>query len=266
MKVYLAIKHGDKAQYMVKKLRAIFPNLGIEEISTPEEADKIFSVGGDGTLLYNIQKYLHLEKPLIGINAGSVGYLCRAHEDNMEEDLKEALNEEPLTFYAFDVTSEKLEEVAIAEVRVERPTLDCVRMKIVNNGATLAHKHIGDGIIITNSLGSTGYNDSAGGPILALDDKRAVLTPICPYKRGGEIYDSIITSQIYDDIDIEIITDHDARLVLENRGFVLTAGEPVHITYGKKKFFLHTKRKDERREENEKKSDTSKTLKTKARL
>lgn len=246
MKVFLAIKRGEEASQVLKDLRIIMDREGLVEVTSPEESDIIFSVGGDGTLLYSIQHYLGFEKPFVGVNAGSVGYLCSVQKNTMQEDLRQTLKAKPHTFSAFSIKSGELEEAAIAEVRIERLNHNCVKMKVVNNGETLANKHIGDGIIITNSLGSTGYNDSAGGHVLPLDDKSVVITPICPYRRGRDIYDSILKPKVHSDINLEIVTDQDARLVLENRSYTLPSGSPVSIVYGAKQYSLYVQRKDER--------------------
>lgn len=251
MKAFLAIKRGEEKSVVLEDLRTAMNKEGLDEVVNPEEADIIFSVGGDGTLLYNIQHYLNLGKPFVGVNAGSVGYLCLVQKETIGEDLSRVLKSKPHTFSAFSITTEELKEVAIAEVRVERLSHDCVRMKIVNNGETLAKKHMGDGIIITNSLGSTGYNDSAGGHVLPINDRSVVITPICPYRRGGELYDSILKPKVHSNINLEIVTDQDARLVLENRSYTLTSRSPVNIVYGEKQYSLYVQRKDERKKTQE---------------
>lgn len=243
MRAFVQAKLDDEVLGALGDLRETFRKVGIEEADIIEDADLIFSVGGDGTLLYNIFQYLYFNKPFVGINAGSVGYLCYAKLESLEQDLRNLLKEENiLNFGTFDVTCPGFHGIAIQDVRVERSTHRSIRMRISNNGTVLAERHNGDGIIIAGALGSTAYSASAGGPIIPLTQDGIVLTPICPFGGGVKIYDSILKPKILPWIDIKIIVEENARLVLDNREFFVQAKTPIRVKRGEDNFRLFVRR------------------------
>ena len=69
----IALKTKDDLVDCCKKL-------DIEIVSDISKADIIFSIGGDGTFL-NTAKLTN--KPLIGINTGTLGYLTEVNPDEL---------------------------------------------------------------------------------------------------------------------------------------------------------------------------------------
>ncbi|NIM59415.1 MAG: hypothetical protein GTO16_10800 [Candidatus Aminicenantes bacterium] len=243
MKAYLAINPKNETLGVVGFLKSSLQKLGVRLVDLVEEADLIFSIGGDGTLLYNIYRYLDQKKPFVGVNAGSVGFLCYVQTESLEKDLLTLFNgEKTMTFGTFRVFFEGTVDLAIQDLRIERPTHAPIRMRITNNGQVLAKNHIGDGILITGALGSTAYNLSAGGPIIPLSESGVILTPICPFGGGKKIYDSLLKPQIFPTVDVKVVSQGESRLVLDNRGYLLPADSPVRIVQGSETFELFAKR------------------------
>ena len=59
---------------------------------SPENADIIVALGGDGTMLQSLHKFLHLKKPIYGMNKGHIGFLMNQYlENGLEKRLSEAI-------------------------------------------------------------------------------------------------------------------------------------------------------------------------------
>ena len=236
-KVYITSKPNPKADQIEKRLKDALLIAKTEITENPDESDIILSVGGDGTVLYKIYQYLDHNKPFICVNAGSVGCLCRIEPEAIEEEIPQLEKIDYFEFPVFEVLFGEGNDVAIQDIRIERNDHRSLKMRIKESGNILANRHNGDGIIIANSAGSTGYNQSAGGQILELHDQGTVVTPVCPII-PGKIYDSITSSKYYGDIDLEVVCENDARLVLDDRVYLISAGLPIRIRKSDKTYKL----------------------------
>ena len=252
MKAYIEARNDEKISDVADSLRSAFKKVKIEEIHLSQKADLIFSVGGDGTLIHNILEHLDCGVPFVGVNAGSVGYLCYIKPESLEKDLSCLINdfkkEKAYALGTFEVALSNygldFKKTAVQDVRVERLSHRAIRMKILNNKRLLAKRYCGDGIVITGALGSTAYNNSAYGPIIDLEEDIIALTPACPFARGKSVYDSILRSYVFSEIDIEIVVEKEARVVLDSNEYEISDKHliRVRIKRGKKNFRLFTRR------------------------
>lgn len=154
----------------------------------PSEVDCVIVLGGDGTLLQATSDMIDRDIPFLGVNLGTLGYLAEVDKDNLEEALSKLIND----FYEIEErmmlqgnisrsnSSDKgmhaLNEIVIAR----KGSLQIVDFDVFVNGQFLKN-YSADGIIISTPTGSTGYNMSAGGPIVEPKAKLLVITPICPH-------------------------------------------------------------------------------------
>ncbi|HEX2788382.1 MAG TPA: NAD(+)/NADH kinase [Ignavibacteria bacterium] len=144
----------------------------------------IISLGGDGTFLYTARKIGASGIPILGINAGNLGFMAEFSVKDLSELLKDILNENYRLservvlktrlpggkfFYSLnDIVIDRANSIRMIELEV-----DYSSNKVV--------KFVADGIILSTPTGSTGYSMSAGGPIITLDSKVFISTPICPH-------------------------------------------------------------------------------------
>lgn len=149
----------------------------------------VIVLGGDGTMLGIGRKLAGTKIPLFGINFGRVGYLCATGYENWKQPLFNALQMTSDKFPRFLVLKWILYRrnkkifagVAVNDIVISRDKLArlvCTDFKI--DGKTQG-KIRGDGIICCTSLGSTGYNISAGGPLIAPALQVLCVTPVCPF-------------------------------------------------------------------------------------
>ena len=184
-----------------------------------QAVDCILVLGGDGTMLQAAGSAARKQIPMIGVNLGTLGYLAEIELENLEEALEQLIRDE----YEYDerimlqgriVGKDSVRELspALNDISITRcGSLQIISLKISVNGQFLCRWNA-DGIIISTPTGSTGYNMSAGGPIVEPGANLIVLTPICAHTLNAR---SIIL-KAEDSVEIEIDSGHNgSRLQVE---------------------------------------------------
>lgn len=161
---------------------------GAESAGMARPARCVIVLGGDGTILGVARRFAFSGVPLFGINFGRVGFLTNADPGNWQERLETALAPETpgrsclaLRWQIFRAGNFLTDGVAVNDVVVGRGAL----ARLIGIHVTLDGCDMGilrcDGLLCCTPMGSSGYSDSAGGPILHPDMNAVGLTPICPY-------------------------------------------------------------------------------------
>lgn len=173
----------------------------------PQEAECMIVLGGDGTMLQAAWDMKKKNIPLIGVNLGTLGYMTEIEPSCLEEALDQLMEDQ------FEVESRMMlngrvycgnqlgeEDWALNDIVISRSgSLQIIKFNILVNGQFL-NDYNADGVIVTTPTGSTGYNLSAGGPIVEPKARLIMITPICPHTLNQR---SIILSA-EDVIEIEI--------------------------------------------------------------
>jgi len=151
-------------------------------------ADVLIVLGGDGTILACADSASFYNVPVMGINLGTLGFLAELEVGEIETALKKFLNgeytvEERFMLDAFiERAGDIVEEVsALNDIVVSRSSYRRIVSIDVYVDDSFAGHYDGDGIIVSTPTGSTGYNLSAGGPIVDSSLFVSVITPICPH-------------------------------------------------------------------------------------
>ena len=176
----IAVVHNNSTE--TKKIASKLDS--IVKTCAPEDADVIIVIGGDGSMLHALHKYMHLNIPFYGINAGSIGFLMNSmHEENFLKNLENSkiTNLYPLEMKVININGESSTALAINEVSIFRTTNQAAKFKIkVDNIERMELS--ADGALVSTPAGSSAYNLSAGGPIVPLTSKVLCVTPICPFR------------------------------------------------------------------------------------
>ena len=154
----------------------------------PADADGVLVLGGDGTLLQAARDTIDRELPLLGVNLGTLGYLAEVERANLQEALKQLLlgaytiEERMMVTGRIRKNGQWLpDEYALNDIVLTRKgPLQLIHFDITVNGQFL-NRYGADGILVATPTGSTGYNMSAGGPIVEPGAKILLMTPICPH-------------------------------------------------------------------------------------
>jgi NAD+ kinase len=153
-------------------------------------ADLVVVFGGDGTLLSQARRFAGRATPILGVNLGRLGFLAEFSLESLISQAAEIFGSAPLKLR--DVSMIRT-EVARARGTGEAFSGDALNEVVVTAGppyrlislSLCIDGHVGptlwgDGVIVSSPLGSTAYNLSAGGPIVAPDVDALAITPLAP--------------------------------------------------------------------------------------
>ena len=160
---------------LLKKYKNYSPNL----------ANVILVLGGDGFMLKILKKCQKYNKPFYGINRGTYGFLMNKYRNlNIHNIINRTklIVISPLEMRALTKDGKSCKAIAINEVSLLRQTRQTSLLKIEYGKKILIKKLFCDGVLVSTPAGSTAYNLSAGGPILSLNSKKIAVTPISPFR------------------------------------------------------------------------------------
>ena len=149
------------------------------------EAQVVVALGGDGFMLETLHRNLGTDRPIYGMNQGSVGFLMNEYA---EEDLLARVSAaeraviHPLSMVATGRDGASQTALAINEVSLLRQTRQTAKLKITIDGKVRMAELVCDGVLISTPAGSTAYNLSAHGPIIPLDARVLALTSISAFR------------------------------------------------------------------------------------
>ena len=154
----------------------------------PEDVDCVLVLGGDGTVLRAARDLVDRHLPLFGVNLGTLGYLAEVDQEHVEEALDHLILDEYITEdhmmlkgVVWQEGREILSDVSLNDIVIARSgKIRVMDFKIYVNDRFL-NDYSADGIIISTPTGSTGYNLSAGGPIVSPAASLILITPIAPH-------------------------------------------------------------------------------------
>lgn len=200
MRIHFLSSPRAAAKEAVQRLIEVYGQKGIGE------ADFVVAVGGDGTALSALHAVLELPaKPVFAMRLpDSEGALAnRFCLQRLHERLHaaERITITPLRAEAKRVNGEVVTLFGINEIVVTRQRLQAARLA-VTIGALQPTRIVGDGMLISTPIGSTGYNEAAGGPRLKMDSRLLTLTGIA-VRRPAEWASSVVEDQTT--IEIEVI-------------------------------------------------------------
>mgnify|MGYP003450799403 FL=1 len=166
---------------LTEEFKYLYENAVItDENDLYSKADILVVIGGDGTIIHSAKRAAEYSKPVLGLNAGRVGYLAGL-EGNELDKLKNLItgdykikNRMLLSVKVGDKEYFSLNDAVISKGPLSR---------MIDITVTLDGEHISyraDGLIAATPTGSTAYSLSAGGPIVDPDLDTIILTPICP--------------------------------------------------------------------------------------
>lgn len=150
-----------------------------------DDADIVVVLGGDGTMLHALHESLVANRPVFGMNRGSVGFLLNDYSEHaLMERLEGAqtVKLNPLKMKTVDTDGGAHEALAFNEVSLLRQRHQAAKLRISVDDVVRLPELICDGIIVSTPAGSTAYNLSAYGPIIPLQANILALTPISAFR------------------------------------------------------------------------------------
>lgn len=152
-----------------------------------DNIDFVFSIGGDGTLLDTVALVKDSKIPIVGFNAGRLGFLSSVSRENIEDAIDSlskghfSLDTRTLLRVESNYPIFEGHNIALNEFTIhKKETSSMITIHTYLNGEYL-NSYWADGIMISTPTGSTGYSLSCGGPIIVPQSESFVITPIAPH-------------------------------------------------------------------------------------
>jgi NAD+ kinase len=242
------ITHGkaETSGAALARLRAVAEERGIDLLLPDEEAakhgddggadvaeaDLAVVLGGDGTMLRALRRFLGTNVPVLGVNLGRVGFLTSIEVEALEDGLRRAFagELELVDLPALELAAGGERWLGVNDMVVASSTIGrMIELAWAIGGEELGSQPC-DGLICSTPSGSTAYNLSNGGPVLAWGVDAMAVTFVSPHSlharplvlpRSREVELRNRTT----DVDVAVLVDghHIAEL---------GAGQPVRARLG----------------------------------
>lgn len=205
--------------------------LAVDGKAVPKDIDCVLVLGGDGTLIRAARELRSYDVPMIGVNLGTLGYLTEVEVQNIESAIDQLVSDKPVVearMMLKGTLNNQLEDIALNDIVLTRlGSLRIIHFNIYVNGALL-NSYQADGVIISTPTGSTGYNLSAGGPIVEPTASMIVITPICSHALNT----SSIVLSAEDEIVLEVGQGRDGKV--EEAGISFDGDRNIEVHTGDK--------------------------------
>lgn len=204
-----------------------------ERAPGPGEDGILIVIGGDGSIVRQVPVALAAHMPILGVHFGRVGFLTELTEEGFLAALPR--------IQAGDYRLEQREmlDCQVSTGRIYRCLNDAVLYKLSFSGVTdidvcidgrRAWTVSADGVMVSTPTGSTGYNLSAGGPIVPEGLSAMVITPICPHKL--HVRPIVVSSGA----QVELVEHDDGMAAVDGQRVCrVTKGESLRITGSKER-------------------------------
>ena len=247
MKFYFCV-HPTRAQArrIAEDLQSYILLLGGEATSDPAKADFTVAIGGDGTVVSagNLS-----DAPVIGINAGTLGYLPRVEPEHARDAIHAVFEgryslENRMTLDCGVPGEEKVN--ALNEAALLHKDAGVLRFTVLVDGTELI-SYTADGMIVSTPTGSTGYSLSAGGPIVDPASEMLILTPIAPHTLVSRpiLLSASVTVTLIGESDALIATDGFTRPLPKDTPFEIkkSARTMRFVSFGHENFISRLRKK-----------------------
>lgn len=150
------------------------------------QCDIIIAIGGDGTIIHCAKHAIESRKPLLGINAGRLGFLAKIEQSDLSLLSRlisgdYTLDKRMLLEVTAPVSGETVRQYALNDAVISNGGLARLSDLDVFSGEKLVGTYRADGLIFATPTGSTAYSLSAGGPIVDPSINCITMTPVCPH-------------------------------------------------------------------------------------
>lgn len=152
-----------------------------------ESSDVLVTLGGDGTLISAVRRSFKHDIPILGVYAGSFGFLADVQLDELDSFVQNMIegqyrvDERSILETTFIQNKKEVTQYAFNDIVLTRHSVsNMIHVETLVDGKAF-NTYFGDGVIVSTPTGSTAYNLSAGGPVLFPLTNVFALTPICPH-------------------------------------------------------------------------------------
>ena len=197
------------------------------------EDGAIIVIGGDGSIVRQVPVALAAHMPILGVHFGRVGFLSELTEEGFLAALPRLKNGD------YKLEQRGMLDCSVSTGRTYHCLNDAVLYKLSFSGVTDIDVRIdgksawtvsADGVLVSTPTGSTGYNLSAGGPIVPEGLDAMVITPICPHKL--HVRPIVVRS----DSQVELVEHDEGMAAIDGQRVCrVSRGESLRITGSKER-------------------------------
>lgn len=183
MMKYLIIKKLDDSdsevvQAIVDRIHSITKAVQWQEVTDEKECNVIIVVGGDGTMLYGMNKSANTGSSVFGFNIGKIGYLAEFQPEKVEETIVKIVNGQFSIDHRTVLCEAESDAIAINEYSIAPVhSRDTLKYEFFIDGIS-SGKHHANGLLISTPTGSTAYSLSVGGSILQPNSPVFQISPV----------------------------------------------------------------------------------------
>lgn len=176
------LEQGITPLFSLELQKQGYPGLFLEPEQLLEEGDVAIAIGGDGTIIQAAKYAAFYEKPVLGINSGTVGFMAglEPHELYRLAVLKTGEYQIDRRMM-LEVSVNGHQYYSLNEAVVSRGELTRIVDISIRFDEAKPISYHADGLIIATPTGSTAYSLSAGGPVIDPSVEGIVITPVCPH-------------------------------------------------------------------------------------
>ncbi|MBL4861638.1 MAG: NAD kinase [Crocinitomicaceae bacterium] len=172
----------------------------VKKLGLPENTDEFTShqdfktgidlsvtIGGDGTFIENVKFVRDSGVPILGVNAGRLGFLANISIEHLEETMnlvhqkKFAHQKRSLIRVETEKGHFGDENIALNEITLQKKDTSSMITVHASLDGNYLNSYWADGVIVATPTGSTAYSLSCGGPIITPGCQVHILTPIAPH-------------------------------------------------------------------------------------
>src|SRR3990170_4906579 len=250
MKINLVL-HPNRAAAVdtAGKLVAAAAERGITVVAAPDDAarlggveerdsgglvdgDFVVAIGGDGTVLEAARVAMTAGIPLLGINAGNLGFLAEVEPARIDAALDALIESRYLVAERMTLSVEMpggLTVEGLNDVVVEKAVSRQVVGVAVFVGEEPLVEYRADAVIVATPTGSTAYTFSAGGPLVDPDIEALILTPVAPHSTFGRTI--VFSPEVV--LDVLVTSDRRARVNVDGQTYdELDPGQSIRVARG----------------------------------
>ena len=235
-----------------KEFAETIRSLGVAQIPAEKEYDRdshpvadgrdrvMVCYGGDGTLLEGVHRLCGAPIPVMGINAGHLGFLTSAPSNGLNLIFREIaegnIATEPRSMLRVtgEFARQPESQLALNEFTVQRHGAGMISVETYVDRQMVATYH-GDGVIVSTPTGSTAYSLSAGGPVVAPTCQCLVISPLAPHNLTMRPVVIPDTGVITLNVDARRA---DAFVTLDNRTYPVSHGASFTVERAEQTIFL----------------------------
>lgn len=150
-------------------------------------ADAVISIGGDGTFLRAASRVGNKGIPMLGINAGRLGFLADTTEQRAGDAIRMlhlgryTIEQRALLQISMDSLKEGISPFALNDIALLKHDVSSMISITAKIDGTPLTTYMADGLVIATPTGSTAYSLSVGGPVIAPGTDVIELTPVAPH-------------------------------------------------------------------------------------